>query len=181
MRTRRLEKRCQELISALDIPEPFELTEFCHRLERKLGRAIHLVPITTPSGSPCAMWVRTARTDYIFHDRGISLLHRQHIILHEIGHILFGHKDGPPFAQGLAQLILPDLEAELIESILGRTAYTRQEELEAETFADLTLLVVQRPRYRDAEVALPRSPETAEIICRIEKAVGQHHYIGHSE
>src|SRR3712207_8993175 len=31
--------------------------------------------------------------DYVFYDDRTSELHRRHIVLHEIGHMLFGHDD----------------------------------------------------------------------------------------
>lgn len=170
MGNRRLRKRCRALIGTLDIPEPFDITEFCHRLERRRGRPIRLVPITAGRGVPCAMWVGTAFTDYIFHDRGISLLHQQHIILHEIGHILFRHQDASPFTQSLARLLMPDLDAELIESMLGRNRYDCQQELEAETFADLVLLTVKRSRRQDLNTDIASSSQAGQIISRIEKA-----------
>jgi hypothetical protein len=161
---RDIRERCRALVDTLDIPEPFDLGEFCHRLERRRGRPILMVAITAVHGTPCGMWVSTARADYIFHERSTSPLHRQHIIMHEIGHMLFDHRPGT----GPSELLLPDLDPELVDRMLGRTAYDCEQELEAETFADLMSLIINA---REPTSCAP--PEQAEIVSRIERTFGR--------
>lgn len=73
--------------------------------------------------------------DVIYVEEKTSRLHRDHIVLHEIGHLLRDHP-GPGGAHPLAR-VLPDLSPELIERLLTRTAYTTDEEQEAELIASL--------------------------------------------
>ncbi|TDD91845.1 hypothetical protein [Actinomadura rubrisoli] len=159
-------------MDALDVPEPFDLDGFCHRLGQQRNRPIRLLPLTTGVGTPCGIWVSAAEADYIFHEQGTSILHQQHIVLHEIGHMLLEHGSGPGPAGGRYASLLPDLDPELITTMLGRTAYDCVQELEAETFADLMSLAVTpaTARYGRSAPAAPR--EHAEIVARIEGTVG---------
>ncbi|MGH9196860.1 MAG: hypothetical protein ACRD1T_14095 [Acidimicrobiia bacterium] len=64
----------------------------------------------------------------------------------------------------------PDLDPAFIENMLGRAAYTTAEEVEAETFADLISLKIKKPTHQAPDPDLP--PEAAEIVTRIERALG---------
>ncbi|MCN0178457.1 ImmA/IrrE family metallo-endopeptidase [Salinispora arenicola] len=58
-------------------------------------RPIILVPTDTTATGVCGLWVTTTTTDYIAYERHTSLAHQDHIILHELGHILCGHTGDP--------------------------------------------------------------------------------------
>ncbi|MFC6881480.1 MULTISPECIES: hypothetical protein [Actinomadura] len=175
MTDRDVRRRCRALVDSLDIPDPFDIGEFCLQIERRRGRSIRLNPIETAPGTPCGMWVSTAGADYIFHEQGTSPLHQRHIILHEIGHMLFAHRVGPGPGGGLPGLLLPDLDPELIRSMLGRTAYDNTQELEAETFADLMSLVVEQPTEGHPREVRGSPPGQTEVVARIERTLGRPH------
>lgn len=87
---------------------------------------------------PFGLWVATDTADYIFYQQETSLAHQDHIILHEVGHILADHvSDGSdPAAWGT---ILPDISYHVINRALRRTAYEEEHELEAELVATIIL------------------------------------------
>lgn len=165
---RELYRRCLAKIKTLDIPEPFSLDEFCTRLKRQRDRPVRLVPIVARLDSPCGLWVGLADADYIFYERATTPLHRRHIILHEIGHLLFDHRGGPWLDDDLTRLLMPDLDPALIRAMLGRTIYTEIEELEAETVASLIL-----ERASEPAPPLPHlEPALAAVISRVESTFG---------
>ncbi|WP_242911364.1 hypothetical protein [Actinomadura terrae] len=174
MSDRDVRERCRALIDTLEIPVPFDLDEFRLGLERRRGRSIYMIPITTVPGAPCGMWVRTAGSDYVFYEQGTSPLHRRHIIMHEIGHMLFGHQARSDPDADVPETLLPDLDPELVRSMLGRTVYDSMQELEAETFADLVSVIIDMPSSRNPDAARGAQPEQTDIVSRIEQTVGEH-------
>lgn len=161
MEPRDLTRRCQDLIRTLDVPEPFDLHEFCDRLQHTRARELRLLPTTAPPGSPHGMWIATATTDYIVHDRGASIRHQQHIILHEIGHMLLQHEGTPQDSEALNGLLFPDLDPRLVKrrlrGIIHASIYNIPEEQEADLFA----LMLPSSR-KSSSTALP-SDRTSDL------------------
>ncbi|MBA4864052.1 hypothetical protein H1V43_22375 [Streptomyces sp. PSKA54] len=71
-------------------------------------------------------------TDHIFVEDATSPLHRDHIVLHEISHMLLGHTPRQTLTPAFRHL-----DAELVRGVLGRTSYETEEERSAETLAGL--------------------------------------------
>jgi hypothetical protein len=92
-----------------------------------------------PSGAdtPCGLWLSTAEADYVFHQVATSPLHQEHIILHELAHMIFDHAAIRGPTEELRTRLLPALDPEMVATILARTSYTSEQEQEAETLADL--------------------------------------------
>lgn len=171
MRSRELLRHCEAVVRDLEVPVPFSLPDFCRELALRRGREIRLVPIVTGPGSPCGLWVATAETDVIFHEAATSSLHRDHIVLHEIGHLLCDHRGGPAVDVALAGMLLPSLDAGMVGRVLGRAAYTDTEEREAELFASLVLERADRTGDGYRAVAPPPpdlDPDTAAVLGRVE-------------
>ena len=76
---------CGELVAALDLPDPFDLAEFCARFGRQIDRDIVLMSHSMAIGGLCGTWMRTAKADYVFYEKNTSQLHQQHIVFHELG------------------------------------------------------------------------------------------------
>ncbi|WUI04127.1 hypothetical protein OHR68_20790 [Spirillospora sp. NBC_00431] len=171
MGPKKMEQRCHRLIARLELPDPFDLEDFIGRLERRRSRPVRLIASKLPSGVICGAWIRTARTDYIYYEEGTTGVHKQHIILHEIGHMLLDHKASSLARSSVADLLLPDLDPALVKSVLGRTSYSSKEEVEAEAFADLLSLAI---KPKEEPGGAPGSPATAgelEIVARLERAL----------
>lgn len=162
-------RRCLSLIRSLDIPDPWDLEEFLGGLQRRRGRTILLMPpMASSPGAPCGMCVVAGDTDYIFTVESTTRLHRDHIALHEIGHLLLEHHGS--LGGDLTRLLLPDLSPELIRDVLGRTAYQEQEEREAEYFATALL---QRAGRRHRRSRPPVDPDVAEVVARLDGTWGR--------
>jgi hypothetical protein len=134
-----LRRRCERRLRGVRIPQPFDLDAFCREIEARRGRRLlrQAVPGLS-THAPCGLWIGTREADHVFYDPGTSPLHAEHIVLHELAHILSGHNllagrdgDGP-----LARLF-PDLDPAAVTRILGRVGSTTVQEREAEMMASL--------------------------------------------
>lgn len=145
-----LRRRCDELIRTLPIPHPFDMPTFLNRLAQHRRRHIELVPVALSAALPCGLLISTDDADYVCHAVDTSPLHAQHIVMHEVGHLVFGHTskseaaniplDGRRVAeQAAVRTLLPDLSPAMIQRILGRTTYSDVHEREAEQFASMLL------------------------------------------
>ena len=126
------------IVRDLEMPVPFHLGQFVAGLERQRDRPIRLRPFSSGPGVPCGLWIGTAEADYVYHEAGTTPFHATHIALHELAHMLLGHRHTAAWEQ-LISLLAPDVDQALIQLILGRGAYSTAEEREAETLASLIL------------------------------------------
>lgn len=79
-----------QILDDVGIPQPFGIVSFVDAVARMRKRRLELVRTRSADG-PCGLLVSTSIADYVFFD-GASPLHRTHNILHEIGHLLLGHR-----------------------------------------------------------------------------------------
>ena len=129
-----LRRRCERRLRGIRIPHPFDLNAFCGELADRRGRPLHLRPVPgLSSDAPCGLWIGTTRADHVFYDPGTSPLHAEHIVLHELAHILCGHSGG----DAAMSRLFPDLDPAAVGRVLGRVSYTSEQEREAEMMASL--------------------------------------------
>jgi IrrE N-terminal-like domain len=167
-----LQRRCERLLRDADVPDPFDVDEFCARLAASRGRPLRLVPLPPGSGPamPCGLWVATRDEDLIHVEPDTSPLHRGHIVLHELGHIVCHHPPAAVQAAAFARL-LPDLDPDLVERMLGRTSYTDPQEQEAEMVA--SLLLARRGRHMPAAPTPEGTDgEVAQVLGRLSRVLG---------
>lgn len=154
--------RCRGVADSIPLPEPFDIRALTDSLARLRGRPIELVPLSGPAHSPCGVLISTDRADYIGYAVDTTALHQQHIVLHEIGHLLCRHTgDGAGLGETVRELLTPGLPGELVRRVLGRSAYTQRQEREAELVASLALHRAL-PRQRSSVVR-----QLAEDVLRL--------------
>lgn len=138
MNERRLRKRCKRILRDLGVSPPLEVRELCRLLGDYRGRPIRLVPHALPVPGPFGLWIATNTADYIFYQQETSPAHQDHIILHEVGHILADDTsdESDPVVW---QTLLPDIPYDVINKALRRTAYEEEREHEAELVATIIL------------------------------------------
>jgi hypothetical protein len=128
----RLRKRCREVVRGLRLPDPFSVPALCDSISAQRGRALYLHPLEKPEGvadMPCGMWVATDVADHVFFEIQTSPFHQDHIVLHELGHMICGHT--------MADFDLGG--GEPVQQALMRTSYNTAQEQEAELVATLLL------------------------------------------
>jgi hypothetical protein len=139
MRLKTLEKECRRLLADIDVPRPFDLSAFCSYVAACRGRTLHLHPLPQnySEGAPCGLWLGTERADHIFYAAGTGQMHQQHIILHEIGHILCDHRAPGLTPDDAIALLLPDIDPATVARVLRRSSYTAPQEQMAEMMATM--------------------------------------------
>ncbi|MFF4757784.1 hypothetical protein [Streptomyces sp. NPDC001292] len=126
--------RLESVLDDLDLPDPFKIEELLARVSKKRGRPIHLhtFPAITGDELPCGAWLATEKADHILVEDATSPLHRDHIVLHEVSHMLLGHTPRQTLGRAFHHL-----DPDLVMGVLGRTSYETEEERSAETLAGL--------------------------------------------
>lgn len=92
---RQVRRFCRDVVRAIGLRPPLDVATLCTEVGRLRGRPIHLVhqdmpsdmfgfSMRSPSGQP---------QDFVFVAANTTRLHREHIVLHELGHVLAGHLD----------------------------------------------------------------------------------------
>ncbi|MBB5940268.1 hypothetical protein [Streptomyces zagrosensis] len=159
-----LHQRCQPVLDQLSVPNPFTIDALCQELSVQRRRPLHLHPLPQQDirNDICGMWLATETDDHIFFEQRTSRVHQEHIVLHEIGHMLFDHWGTDLGHSGVPQTLLPDLSPQLVQRLLGRASYTNRQEQEAEMLASLL-------RLRASQSAT-RSPHG--VLGRLEAALG---------
>jgi len=182
---RSLETKITALLGDVGIPRPWSVESFCERLGEFRGRPIELLPVDMPGGGPDGVWIALPSVDVIVFDRRTSDLHREHIICHELGHVLLCHRGDTG-----AEVVVPDLEAQLIRAMrrasedspadatdtgdggprMYRQNYDSRQEQEAELAAHLVWKLGGR-RF----VATPRglTGDEAGVVDRLAEVMGR--------
>jgi hypothetical protein len=140
-RLKKVRAACEARLRELQIPDPFEVGAFCQSVATRRGRRLHLLPLPLPPSdqSPFGVWAATDTEDFILHDPTASPLHRDLIILHEVAHMLFGHRSETAMDAVSLLQALPGLDPEMVRRVLSRHLYSTEEEQQAEMLASLIL------------------------------------------
>lgn len=138
MSLREVRQRCERLLKDIDLPDGFDAEVFRGAVAARRGRAIRLVPREQMVG-PCGVLVSLPATDYVFFEASTSQVHRDHIVAHELGHLLCEHVPGQRMSDEVIRTLLPDLDPVMVRKALARTTYGEVEEQEAEMIASLAL------------------------------------------
>jgi hypothetical protein len=133
--------RYATVLHEIGVPEPFDLGVFCANVARARRRRVQLHELAPGVGRVCGLYVSLPAADHVFFAVGTSPRHRQHIIVHELMHLLFGHGGllGQSISNDVLERLLPGLDLALVRAALGRGGYSDPEEREAETVASLVM------------------------------------------
>lgn len=168
----RLRARCRhrvnDLLGHTGIPDPWDINEFLDRLERHRRRDIDLCAITWSPGDSCGAWQQHSDHDVIAYTENTSGFHQDHIILHEVGHMISQHRGRCVLSQEQAQRIAPDLTPVALAHLLDRSG-AQAEEHEAETIA---VLIHQRARVHLQPAIDVLPPAADERLARVAQIFG---------
>jgi hypothetical protein len=108
--------------------------ELAEALAGQRGKPIVLRAASFPAGVLTGGLLITDSVDFIAYPR-TTPVHRDHIIGHELGHLLAGHTPTAVQGEDAVRLLAPDIDPAVIRRMLSRTNYTDREEQEAEAIA----------------------------------------------
>lgn len=167
------------IVASLDIPLPFTPEQLCEKIAGMRDRPIHIHAmehIGSSNRAPCGAWISLESSDHIFVENATSPLHRAHIILHELCHMLLGHSciptdehEPPPLSDGRRRALAEVLSVEewagfplnRMVSLLGRTSYTHADEKAAEGLAGL---IARRIREAEEAARNPTDPLSSHLM-----------------
>ncbi|MFJ4863243.1 MULTISPECIES: toxin [unclassified Streptomyces] len=173
---KKLRKAGARRIAELDLPQVTDVAELCRHLGEVRDRPITLVPMQMPSSHPCGMWVAARDEDLIFYDANTTGAHQEHIILHELGHIICCHRGAGGLDEAAARLLFPNLDPELVRDMLLRATYDDVQEQEAEIIAYLLSQRMGDAEQRHgtepaAETGEDGNPARSATLSRIERTL----------
>lgn len=175
---KRLRKDGTRRIAELDLPKAADVAELCRHLGEIRDRPITLVPMEMPASHPCGMWVAARDEDLIFYDANTTSAHQEHIILHELGHIICCHRGAGLLDEATARLLFPNLDPDLVRDMLLRATYDDVQEQEAEIIAYLLSQRVGGAEHRQSgtpqgsgEAAEAEASGTNAMLNRIERTL----------
>lgn len=154
-------RRCEARLRDMTLPVPFDLAELCQTLSVQRERPLHVRGIPGPAtrARPCGIWIATDDEDWIFVDQDTSPLHREHIVVHELAHMLCGHDATELPENDMIGRLFPHLSPDMVRTVLSRASYHSEHEREAEMLASLILSEAQ-----PATAAMPvRDVSAAEM------------------
>lgn len=128
----RSEERLRSLVrrelSGLELGLPLNALELCDAYGARRGRPIQCQAHPLPSGTPNGVWLIAADRDHFFYQANTTAVHRDQILIHELGHLIAGHQVLDPTQIGTAA-------AADTGAALHRTCYDDEREWEAERIA----------------------------------------------
>ncbi|WP_286157108.1 hypothetical protein [Streptomyces sp. AA4] len=183
------------------MPKPWDLEEFAARLASYRGRPMELLPLPLPVKAPDAVWLPGPTVDLIIYDASAADLLREHIILHELGHMILCHRGSAdqPFNPNLLRTVgMERVEGEDPSVPLFRLTHPdvlRALRMDGAGDDDLVQVSLYRagysdPQERDAELAahiiwhragmrlVPEGPreldgEAADAVDRMDDVMGR--------
>lgn len=173
---KRLRKAGARRIAELGLPEVDDVAELCRHLGEVRDRPITLVPMQMPASHPCGMWVAARDEDLIFYDANTTSAHQEHIILHELGHIICCHRGAGWLDEASARLLFPNLDPDVVRDMLLRATYDDVQEQEAEIIAYLLSQQVGSTREQHGVSPAEAADEGGEsgndaMLSRIERTL----------
>ncbi len=164
----RARTRVRDLLRHVPAPRPWSMNAWIDRLEQHRGRDIDLVAVDYAPGQPSGAWQRHEDFDLIAYAAGTSPLHQDHIIAHEIAHLLCEHRGECVLTEAEAAAVAPDLSAHLLSHLLTRVT-THADEYEAELIA---VFLMSAATSEDAQLRPGASGPAADRARRFASLLG---------
>lgn len=139
----RIAERFQQISDRYDFAH-FTLPGFIDWVAKERGKAIQMTAWAMPA-TIFGAWMEEEDTDYIFYHEQAIPLHKAHIQLHELAHMLCGHATIKVTKETLTQVLMDEFSA---AKLLLRSTKSNQEEQEAELLTSL----IQEQLQRDARL-----------------------------
>ncbi|MFC6067013.1 hypothetical protein [Streptomyces ochraceiscleroticus] len=159
--------RMRRELRDLGIHPPLHMARLCQALGERRGRPIELEARQLTTLGPSGLLVETSRRDVIIYQAETTRLHQDHIILHELGHILVADDAGDEESEDAVETwagLIPVFENEMIRRVTQRCSYESEEECVVEAAATSLL------EWSSVEGATPLAEDPS--LRRVQSVVG---------
>ncbi|TWP34465.1 ImmA/IrrE family metallo-endopeptidase [Leekyejoonella antrihumi] len=133
---RRYSRTARRIAQHCPVPEPWDIAAFCTAIADNRHRPLQVIARPAMSDTITGLLVQLPDRDVIFYRNDLAGIHRDHVICHEIGHLLAGHLHDLTADHG-------DLAGAANIMLHRQCDYGDQREHEAEDIAELILTHVQ--------------------------------------
>ncbi|ALR10949.1 ImmA/IrrE family metallo-endopeptidase [Mycobacteroides saopaulense] len=120
-----MHQQCARKLADLGLESLTTVEDIRARASELSQRDIQLVPYSLSGSGVHGLLVRTDATDYVVYDSDTTTMHREHIILHELSHVMCGHTGSSK--RELAEVLCretylddQEVEAEMLASMMGQ-------------------------------------------------------------
>lgn len=149
-----LHERLSRLIDAWGYDfSQFDIADFTGWVAARRGRPIHVIPRSLPP-ELFGAWIEGPTADFIFYEDEPLHVHTIHILLHELCHMLLGHKTAHLGSEAALRALsgaVPETNEtqQLLNGLFRQFGYADEQEVEAETLSSL----IQQRVFREAGLA----------------------------
>lgn len=168
--TSSLQRSCEQLLMGLEIPDPFDVDVLLARVAALRQRPVRLLPLLPGlRDDPSGMWVPLPEEDVLFAESSVSDWYRDHVTMHEVGHMLWQHVGTVrDVTAWLGQYgVRPETPTQ-VQLRCSVTAVEREQEAEM-----VALLIEARITRRVRSSRTPAPPaEVAAVLDRLAAALG---------
>jgi len=164
---RRLLRHCESRFAEWRLPASSTIATVTQELSRRRGRPLHLIPLALGADQPSGLSLTLSTMDVIVYEAETSRTHQEHIIAHELAHIMCGHTGINSIDENVARLIFPNLDPGLVRDMLNRAGYGDEHELEAEIMASV---ILRRMNARPERTGPVPPAEVQDVLDRLEKS-----------
>lgn len=134
----RLRKQLRGDLSTLAVHSPISMEDVCRHLSQRRTKPILILPYPLEVPGPEGLWLSTPSAEYVLYQAETTFLHQQHIIAHEVGHIISDHCSDES-DDGVWAELMPDIPPEVVRRALRRSGYDSEQEWTAEAIATMLL------------------------------------------
>lgn len=160
----RIAERFQQISDRYDF-SGFTLPGFIAWTEKERGKSIKMTPWAMPA-TIFGAWMEAEDIDYIFYYGDAIPLHKAHIQLHELAHMLCGHETIRVTNEALASILMDEFSA---ANLLLRSTKSNQEEQEAELLTSLIQEQLHRhARFHELTAAATADEEQNKLLVALE-------------
>ena len=140
-----LTRRCEARLRTLPLPTPFDVEALSRSIGARRGRPIVLRPVRRLP-RVAGFCFPDGANDVIVYASDTSLLHQEHIILHELCHLWCDHRLRALTTEEVAAVLGDDISMPAVQWFLPRASYSAADDREAEVLATLILERVEAAR-----------------------------------
>lgn len=132
-------RRLRRELRGLGLRDRFTVAQLAEALAHRRGRPLRLRPEPFPVAGLSGGLLMTRDIDFIAYQSNTTELHQDHIVCHEFGHLLAGHRTVTVTGDDALRLLAPNIDPAVVRRMLGRSCSAEHEEQEAEHLADLLM------------------------------------------